>query len=149
TASNASELSAWSGSGHQLWATTLRGARDFSSPILFPLTSGSTWNDVLVGSRSGLYAIDGATGGYLFGTTAASQHASINFGCRVFNSVAIADVVESGAASSWYLFEACGGPAELRRPGEIVSYKLDLATPTEDPEWPMFRQDSSHDGVSP
>ncbi len=148
-ASNTSEISAWSGNGHELWATTLRGARDFSSPILFPLTSGSTWNDVLVGSRSGLYAIDGATGGYLFGTTAASQHSSINFSCRVFNSVAVADVVGSGAASSWNVFEACGGPAELKRPGEIVSYQLELVAPTADRAWPMFRQDSSHDGVAP
>ncbi|MGA8295815.1 MAG: hypothetical protein WB770_02105 [Acidimicrobiales bacterium] len=147
--SNVSEISAWSGSGHELWVTGLRGARDFSSPILFPLTSGGTWNDVLVGSRSGLYAIDGATGKYLFGTTATSQDSSINFSCPVFNSVAIADVVESAAASSWNVFEACGGPAELKRPGEIVSYKLELAAPTADPAWPMFREDSLHDGVAP
>lgn len=145
--SNHSELSAWSGNGHRLWATQLRGARDFSSPVLFPLTSVSTWNDVLVGSRSGLYAIDGATGGYLFGTSGASPYSSIDFGCRVFNSVAVADVVESAAVSSWHVFEACGGPAELKKPGEIVSYKLDPAAPAADPAWPMFRQNPSHDGV--
>jgi hypothetical protein len=146
--SNVSELSAWSGSGHELWATTLLGARDFSSPVLFPLTSGSTWNDILVGGRKGLYVIDGATGGYLFGTSA-SLDSSINFGCRVFNSVAVADVTEPAAASSWNVFEACGGPAELKRPGEIVAYKLELTTPMANPAWPMFRQDSLHDGVDP
>jgi hypothetical protein len=148
-ASDESDLSAWSGNGHRLWTTGLPGARDFSSPILFPLISGSTWNDILVGSRSGLYAIDGATGAHLFGTTGTSQDSSINFGCRVFNSPAVADVVEGAGASSWHVFEACGGPAELKKPGEIVSYTLERAVPTADPAWPMFRQDSSHDGVAP
>jgi hypothetical protein len=104
-------------------------------------------NDVLVGSPNGLYPLDGATGAFLYGTNGSNQFAAINPGCRVFNSVAVADVVGTGATSGWHAFEACGGPPAFKAPGEVVSYRL----PNQDPlsaAWPMFRGSPAHTGVA-
>ncbi len=140
-----SRVTAWSGAGKQLWSDELRGPTDFASPVLAPLTAGA-WNDVLIGSGAGLYAISGATGAYLFGTSFAGE--PIDPGCRVFNAVAVADVLGEGAGEGWSVIEACGGPAEFQYPGRVVSYPLPVV-PAVSPAWPMFHQNAAHDGVEP
>ena len=149
TATNASEVTAWNGKGAALWQTRLRGATTFSSPILAPLSSSQSWNDVLVGSPYGLYAINGSDGGYMFGTTAATQHSAINFTCRVYNAAAVASIanVASGLANN-YVFEACGGPEEFHHVGEIAAFRLPNTLPAVSSGWPMFHANSSHDGVA-
>ena len=143
---NHSEATAWKGNGQELWSTQMRGATTFSSPVLAPL-SGSTWNDVLVGSPYGLYPINGQNGSYMFGTSASVQHSAINFTCRVYNAAAVADLPTQGTNFRPYVFEACGGPAAFHHVGEIVAYRL---PPTSNsPAWPMFHDDSTHDGVAP
>ncbi|HLI15918.1 MAG TPA: hypothetical protein VKV23_07700 [Acidimicrobiales bacterium] len=138
----ASEVYAWSGSGTLEWSQTLEGPNDFSSPVLADLT-GTGVNDVLVGSSAGLYALDGATGAFLFGT---SETAAINT-CSMQNAVAVADVPGSGPGAGWHLFEACGGPKELIATGRLFSYPLPAA-PASPPPWPMWRADPTHDGVA-
>ncbi len=140
-----SRVTAWSGAGKQLWSDELRGPTDFASPVLAPLTAGA-WNDVLIGSGAGLYAISGATGAYLFGTSFAGE--PIDPGCRVFNAVAVADALGEGAGEGWSVIEACGGPAEFQYPGRVVSYPLPVV-PAVSPAWPMFHQNAAHDGVEP
>jgi len=87
---------AWSGSGTPLWSQALQGAQDFSSPVLVDLT-GSGQNDVLVGSATGLFPLDGSTGGFLFGTT---KSAAINT-CSMQGAPAVADVPGSGPGAGW------------------------------------------------
>jgi hypothetical protein len=140
-----SRMTAWSGAGRKLWSDVLHGPTDFASPVLVPLR-GQAFNDVLVGSGAGLYAVSGATGDYLFGTSFVNQ--AIDPGCRVFNTVAVADVLGAGAGSGWSVIEACGGPAAFNYPGKIVSYRLPV-TPEAWPAWPMFHQGPAHDGVEP
>jgi hypothetical protein len=130
----------WSGTGALLWSQTLVGAQDFSSPVLVDL-SGSGTNDVLVGSASGLFPIDGATGAFLFGT---SETAAINT-CSSQNAVAVADVPGTGPGTGWRIFEACGGPKALIATGRLFDYPLP-ATPAVTPPWPEWRADSAHDG---
>ncbi len=144
-ASGVSRVTAWSGGGEQLWSEVLTGPTDFASPVLVPL-SAEPWNDVLVGSGAGLYAVSGATGAYLFGTSFVNE--AIDPGCRVFNAVAVADVLGAGAGAGWSVIEACGGPAAFKYPAKIVSYRLPV-TPETWPAWPMFHQDPAHDGVAP
>lgn len=133
---------AWNGRGKRLWSQTLVGANDFASPVLVDLT-GSGSNDVLVGSSSGLYALDGTDGHFLF-TTAGSN--KIN-GCSAQNAVAVANVPGTGDGSGWHMFEACGGPAEVIATGRLMDYPLP-AVPGSDPPWPMWRDNGSHDGVA-
>ena len=142
-----SEVEAWSGDGRLRWATKLAGPTDFASPVLVPLRGEST-DDVLVGSPAGLYALAGPTGAYLFGTSGATRAATINPGCAVFNSVAVADLHGAGAASGWHVFEACGGPAPLGHAGEVADYRLPVQ-PGTSPAWPMFRAGPEHDGTAP
>lgn len=145
---NASNVSAWSGNGQLLWTTPLRGSTVFSSPILAPLSPVQPWNDVLVGSPYGLYAIDGSTGHYMFGTTNTVQHSAINFTCRVDNSAAFSQVENDGADDGWYVFEACGGPEEFHHIGEIVGYHIDFTPALSVAAWPMFHQNAEHLGVA-
>ncbi len=145
-ASGHSAVGAWSGSGRPLWSQTLIGPTDLASPVLVPLRGAST-DDVLVGSPNGLYPLDGATGAYLYGTNGTNQFAAVNPGCRVFNSVAVADVPGTGPAGGWHAFEACGGPRAFAVPGEIVDYRLPVQ-PSTQAAWPMFRGSPEHDGVA-
>ncbi|MGB9111613.1 MAG: hypothetical protein WCF24_02675 [Acidimicrobiales bacterium] len=147
-ATNRSGVSAWTGNGHMLWTTPLRGSTVFSSPILAPLSPVQPWNDVLVGSPYGLYAIDGSTGHYMFGTTNSAQHSAINFTCRVDNSAAFSQVENDGANEGWYVFEACGGPEEFHHIGEIVGYHINFTPALANAAWPMFHQDAEHLGVA-
>ncbi len=140
----ASTVTAWNGHGRQLWSDRLSEPTDFASPVLAPLQTGA-WNDVLVGSGAGLYAISGETGAYLFGTSFAGE--AIDPGCRVFNAVAVTDVLGAGPGAGWSVIEACGGPAAFDYPGKVVSYPLPV-TPTVQPAWPMFHENPAHDGVS-
>jgi len=140
-----SRVTAWDGAGQELWSDVLHGPTDFSSPVLVPLR-GQAFNDVLVGAGAGLYAIGGASGAYLFGTSPRGE--PIDPGCRVFNTVAVAQVLGSGPGAGWSVLEACGGPAAFSYPGRIVSYPLPT-TPTVQPAWPMFRENPAHDGVAP
>jgi len=142
--SNTSMVTAWSASGRQLWTDELRGPTTFSSPVLVPLQEGTS-NDVLIGSGAGLYAISGQTGAYLFGTSFAGE--AIDPGCRVFNSVAVADVLGTGTSTGWSVIEACGGPAAFNYTGRLVSYQIPTP-PTVPPAWPMFHQNATHDGVA-
>lgn len=145
---NESAVSAWNGQGKMLWSTPIRGSTIFSSPVLAPLSPVETWNDVLVGSPYGLYAINGATGRYMFGTTNSAQHSAINFTCRVDNSAAFAQVENDGTNKGWYVFEACGGPEEFHHVGEIVGYPMGFTPALTAAAWPMFHQNAEHLGVA-
>jgi hypothetical protein len=134
---------AWSGSGTLLWSQTLPGAQDFASPILVDLT-GSGTNDVIVGSAAGLFPLAGATGGFLYGTSAT---AGINT-CSEQTTPSVVDVPGTGTAAGWHLFETCGGPVELIATGRLFDYPLPVA-PAVVPPWPMWRGDVAHDGESP
>jgi hypothetical protein len=142
--SNTSMVTAWNGGGRRLWTDELRGPTTFSSPVLVPLQDGTS-NDILIGSGAGLYAISGQTGAYLFGTSFAGE--AIDPGCRVFNSVAVADVLGTGASTGWSVIEACGGPAAFNYTGRLVSYQIPTP-PMVAPAWPMFHQNATHDGVA-
>jgi len=142
---NTTMVTAWNGGGQRLWTDKLHGPTSFSSPVLVPL-QGEATNDVLVGSGAGLYAISGQTGAYLFGTSYAGE--AIDPGCRVFNSVAVTDVLGTGTGSGWSVLEACGGPAAFNYTGRLVSYRISTP-PTVPPAWPMFHQNATHDGVAP
>ncbi len=142
-----SAVEAWSGNGRPLWSTKLIGPTDFASPVLVPLRGEST-DDVLVGSPAGLYPLDGANGAYLYGTNGDFRAATINPGCAVYNSVAVADLPGAGAASGWHVFEACGGPVQLGHDGEIANYRLP-EQPGAAAAWPMFRAGPEHDGTVP
>jgi hypothetical protein len=133
---------AWSGAGKQIWSQTLGGADDFSSPVLVDL-DGSAGNDVLVGSASGLYPLDGADGAFMFDT---SEGSAINTESAQ-NSVAVAYVSGSGPGSGWHVFEACGGPEEEIATGHLIDYPLPQA-PSTAPPWPMWREDPAHLGVA-
>ncbi|HUZ22027.1 MAG TPA: hypothetical protein VMU75_15825 [Acidimicrobiales bacterium] len=133
---------AWTGSGAQLWSQTLQGAQDFSSPVLVDLT-GSGQNDVLVGAASGLFPLDGSTGGFLFGTTSS---VAINT-CSMQGAPAVAYVPGSGSGAGWHLFETCGGPQQEISTGRLFDYPLP-ATPATLPPWPMWRADPSHNGIT-
>lgn len=141
-AGGASMVYAWSGDGRQLWHQTLPGSDDFSSPVLVDLT-GSGMNDVVVGSSEGLYALDGGTGDFLFGTSASNP---INTS-SVLNSVAVEDVPGSGPGSGWHLFEACGGPQQVASTGLLYDYPLP-GTPAIEPAWAGWRAEASHSGVA-
>jgi hypothetical protein len=137
-----SKVYAWTGAGKQLWSQSLPGAHDFSSPVLVDLT-GSGRNDVVVGSSAGLYALNGATGGFLFGTSA--QH-PVNTR-SMLNSVAVENVPGTGNGSGWHLFEACGGPKEVTSTGFLLDYPLP-ARPAVAPAWASWRGGPAHDGVA-
>lgn len=137
-----SDVYAWSGTGRLLWTQTLAQPNDFASPVLVDL-SGSGGNDVVVGSAGGLYPLDGATGDFMYGTSALDP---INT-CSVQNSVAIADIAGTGTGTGWRMFEACGGPRQVTDTGHLYDYPLP-ATPGTAPPWPMWRQNPAHDGVA-
>jgi len=137
-----SNVSAWTGSGQLVWTQTLNGPNDFASPVIANL-SGSGGNDVVVGAAGGLYAIDGSTGAFLFGTSTMNP---INT-CSSQNSVAIADVAGGGPGSGWHMFEACGGPHQVTPIGHLYDYPLP-APPSMPPPWPMWREDPNHNGVA-
>jgi hypothetical protein len=143
--SNTSEVAAWATSGQKLWAQDLLGPTALGSPILVPLRAG-TANDVLVGTPNAVYPLDGANGQPLFGTNAQNPYASINPGCRVFNTPAVADVVSGATDLGWRLFDACGGPPTFAFPGEVAAYPLP-SNPSS-AAWPMFHQSPDHVGVA-
>jgi hypothetical protein len=134
---------AWSGTGSLLWSQSLSGAQTFASPILVDLT-GSGTNDVIVGSASGLFPLDGATGDFLYSTSAT---VGINT-CSEQTTPAVADIPGSGAGAGWHLFETCGGPEQLIATGRLFDYPLPVS-PAVSPPWPMWRGDVSHDGQTP
>ncbi|HVB07287.1 MAG TPA: hypothetical protein VNF07_13675 [Acidimicrobiales bacterium] len=136
-----STVTAWSGSGSQLWSQTLRGAQDFSSPVLADL-AGSGDTDVLVGSPTGLFPLDGTSGAFLYGTSTAL---ALNT-CSMQGAPAVADVGGSGPGAGWHLFESCGGPLEIIATGRLIDYPLPAA-PLAPPPWPMWRGPAS-DGVA-
>lgn len=144
--SNASVVYAWNGQGSLLWSHQLIGPTDLASPVLVPLGNGPA-NDVLVGSPNGLYPLSGATGSYLYGTDGSNQFAAINPGCRVFNSVAVADVGGIGPRSGWHAFEACGGPPSFHQVGQVSSYLLPSQSAVA-AAWPMFRGSPEHSGIA-
>ncbi len=143
---NSSMVYAFNSHGKQEWAKSLVGPTDLSSPVLVPL-AGEKWNDVLVGSPNGLYPISGATGNFLFGTSDASSPAVINYGCRVYNSVAVANVGASITTPDWEVFEACGGPEAFHKTGQLIAYKITNLPAGEAPGWAMFHADPAHTGV--
>jgi hypothetical protein len=102
---------------------------------------------VLVGSPNGLYPLDGENGAYLFGTNGTNQFATINPGCRMFNTPAVADVPGVGPRAGWHVFDACGGPKAFAETGEVASYRLPIQ-PKADSDWPMFRGSPEHEGVA-
>ena len=132
---------AWQGNGKLAWSQALVGPNDFSSPVLVDLT-GSGGNDVVVGSSTGLFPLDGSNGSFLFGTDAG---AGINTASDL-NAVAVADIPGTGPGSGWHLFEACGGPQQVTPTGRLIDYPL--TTPATAPPWPMWRENSAHQGVA-
>jgi hypothetical protein len=100
---------------------------------------------VVVGTPNALYPLSGESGSPLFGTNGSNPYASVNPGCRVFNTPAVADVYEHGEELGWRLFEACGGPAAFSRPGEVASFRLAVQPVTA--PWPMFHASPPHTGV--
>ncbi|MCU1491176.1 MAG: hypothetical protein JWM85_2581 [Acidimicrobiaceae bacterium] len=142
-----SRVDAWSAHGRQLWSDMLPGPESFGSPILVPLTNAAS-NDVLVGSpNNGLFPLAGKTGAPMYGTSLTNQYATINPGCRIFNTPAVAYVAGTGPKSGWHVFEACGGPPVFSLHGSLVSYRL-KNDPTITPAWPMFHANAQHDGVA-
>lgn len=137
-ATNHSEVQAFSGGGHLLWHTKLLGPTIEGSAILAPLR-GEVGNDVIVGTSYGVYPLSGSNGRYLFGTNGTNQWAALNPACRVFSTLAVAQV-----ATGWEAIESCGGPPQFRFPGEIAALPLPVALTTS-PSWPMSRYNSSHD----
>ena len=133
---------AWNGAGTMLWSQSLRGAQDFSSPVLADLT-GSGANGVLVGSASGLFPLDGTTGNFLYGTNAAT---AINT-CSMQGAPAVANILGSGPGAGWHVIETCGGPQQEIATGRLIDYPFPL-TPLTSPPWPMWRAGPAHDGVS-
>jgi hypothetical protein len=134
---------AWSGTGTVLWSQTLTGAQTFASPILVDLT-GSGTNDVIVGSASGLFPLNGATGAFLYGTSAT---VGINT-CSEQTTPSVADIAGTGVGAGWHLFETCGGPEQLIATGRLFDYPLPVP-PAVSPPWPMWRGDIAHDGQAP
>jgi len=134
---------AWSGTGTVLWSQTLTGAQTFASPILVDLT-GSGTNDVIVGSASGLFPLNGATGAFLYGTSAT---VGINT-CSEQSTPSVADIAGTGVGAGWHLFETCGGPEQLIATGRLFDYPLPVP-PAVSPPWPMWRGDIAHDGQAP
>lgn len=126
-------VSAFSGSGHQLWSRTIGSHDLLSSPVLVDLT-GSGGNDVVVGDVTGLYALDGRTGNFLDGTGSYT----IGHFCDVMNSAAVVYLPYNG----WRLVEACGGPLGK---GRLIAYRLPTA-PRVPPAWMEFRGDGTRDG---
>jgi hypothetical protein len=108
--------------------------------VLVDLT-GSGANDVLVGSSAGLFPLDGATGSFLFSTSASL---GINT-CSEQTTPAVVDVPGSGTGAGWHVFETCGGPEELIATGRLFDYPLPTA-PAVIPPWPMWRGNTTHDG---
>ena len=138
-----SQVDAYSGSGALVWTQQLSGAQDFSSPIIADLL-GNGNNDILVGSSSGLYPLDGATGQFLFGTTISQPLVS----CSIQDAPAIADIPGTGPGTGWRLFVICGGPKQITPIGRLLSYPLPYA-PVNPPPWPMWRGNPDHTGVAP
>ncbi|HWD24651.1 MAG TPA: hypothetical protein VG368_04245 [Acidimicrobiales bacterium] len=143
--SNTSTVAAWSASGHQEWSQDLLGPTALGSPILVPLQN-SIANDVLVGTPNAMYPLDGTNGNPLFGTNPTNPYASINPGCRVFDTPAVADVVQGVSDLGWHVFEACGGPPTFKFPGEVASYPLP-STPLS-AGWSQFHAGADHTGVA-
>lgn len=144
---NSSMVYAFSASGKQEWAKSLIGPTALSSPVLVPL-NGNKWNDVLVGSPNGLYPIAGENGAFLFGTNNASSPAVIDYGCRVYNSVAVANVGKTLKTPDWEVFEACGGPEAFHKTGQLIAYHIRNLPQGETPGWAMFHADPAHTGVA-
>ncbi len=138
----ASMVYAWDGAGHLLWSQELPGPNDFSSPILVDLLGTGT-NDVVVGASSGLYALDGANGQFLFSHGSST---AINVSSDL-NSPLVVDVAGHGPGTGWHLFEACGGPEQVTKSGLLYSYPLP-ARPAVPPPWPGWRDGPTHDGVA-
>lgn len=138
-ATNHSMIEAFSGNGHRVWRTKLLGPAIEGSATLVPLRGGPG-NDVLVGTAYGIYPLDGTTGHYLFGTNGSNQWATINPACRVFSTLAVAQV-----RSGWEAIASCGGPPQFNFPGEVAAFPLPTA-PTSSPAWPMFRYNDAHSG---
>lgn len=142
-AQGTSVVHAWSGTGALLWSQQLAGGQDFSSPIIADLL-GNGNNDVLVGSSTGLYPLDGATGQYLFGTALGESLTN----CSIQDAPAIADIPGTGPGTGWRLFVVCGGPHQITPSGRLLSYPLPYA-PLNPPPWPMWRGNPTHNGVAP
>jgi hypothetical protein len=142
---NASTVAAWSTSGQPRWSQQLIGPTALGSPILVPLQH-ATGNDVMIGTPNAVYPLNGANGVPLFGTNASNPYASINPGCRVFNTPAVADVVDGATDLGWRLFDACGGPPTFNFPGEIAAYPLPMNPLSA--AWPMFHASPDHTGVA-
>jgi len=136
---NHSEVQAFTGDGRLIWKTKLLGPTIEGSATLVPL-QGETGNDVLVGTGYGIYPLDGTNGHFLFGTNGSNQWATVNPGCRIFSTLAVAQVT-----SGWDAIASCGGPPAFHFPGEILAIPLPIQ-PTSAPAWPMFRYSDSHTG---
>lgn len=140
-ATNHSEIEAFNGRGRLMWRNKLLGPTAEGSATLVPL-QGGPGNDVLVGTAYGVYPLNGTNGHYLFGTNGSNQWATMNPACRVFSTLAVAEVT-----SGWEAIASCGGPPQFNFPGEVVAFPLPVA-PTSAPAWPMFHYNDAHVGSS-
>ena len=140
-ATNHSMIEAFTGEGRLMWRNKLLGPTVEGSATLVPL-QGGPGNDVLVGTAYGIYPLDGTSGHYLFGTNGSNQWATMNPACRVFSTLAVAQVT-----SGWEAIASCGGPPQFHFPGEVAAFPLPT-TLTSSPGWPMFHYDDAHTGAN-
>ena len=131
---NGTEIAAWLGTGRKLWSVHIPAGSPFSlaSPILVPLLNHRS-NDVLVGSRDGLAAIDGRTGEFLYGTGTAL------ISCVATATAAVVHVPGLPPNGGWRVVVPCGS--------DVVAWPLPVV-PLITPAWPMSHQNPEHTGVA-
>jgi len=138
-------VSAWSGSGHQIWSEIFDPHNEAtSSPVLADLTGGADdGDDVLVGAGRGLYVLAGDTGKVL--PIAGSRQPALEPGCDTANSAAVA-YVPGAPGNGWMLYFACGGPTI---PARLVAYPFPTAPAASDPPtWPEWRANADRTGIA-
>jgi hypothetical protein len=128
------DVSAWTGSGHLLWSRVLSGNETLGSPTLADLT-GRGASDVLVGNPTGLYALYGLSGAFLYGTGSKPLQAK----CWVEGAPAVTEIPGVG----WRLIDTCGGAYQ---PGRMVAYPLPVV-PDAPPAWAQWRSDANHEAL--
>ena len=98
----------------------LIGPNDFSSPVLVDLT-GSGGNDVVVGSSTGLFPLDGSDGS--FPVRDRRRARAINT-CLGSERRRCRRRPRHRTGIGWHLFEACGGPQQVTPTGRLIDYPL-------------------------
>jgi len=138
-------VSAWSGSGHQIWSRIFDARNQAtSSPVLVDLTGGSNdGDDVLVGAARGLYVLAGNSGKVL--SISGGKQPALEPGCDTTSSAAVA-YVPGTPGNGWMLYFACGGP---NAPAKLVAYPFPTAPAASNPPaWPEWRANAERTGIA-